>query len=139
MWQSRPRDLQLEDAQRRDAAWETGKQKVRGAERTLSEGARRWAVPYSSEFLSLVRSVWGLQGADNPRTPGHISPQPCRDPTEPRQQTSPPSLPHRQGWVGAVDAGRETEVRQPASALRLYSYLAATPMGRPDPRQHSHI
>ena len=28
----------------------------------------------------------------------------------------------------------ETEVSQPASALRLYSYLAATPVGRPDPQ-----
>lgn len=134
MWQSCPRDLQLEDAQRQDAAWETGKQKVRGAERTLSEDARGWAVPCSSEFLNPVRSMWGLQGAENQRTPGHHLSPTLQGPSEPHQQASPPSLPHRQGWVGAVDGGRETEVSQPASALRLYSYLAATPVGRPDPQ-----
>ena len=121
MWQSCPRDLQLEDAQRQDAAWETGKQKVRGAERTLSEDARGWAVPCSSEFLNPVRSMWGLQGAENQRTPGHHLSPTLQGPSEPHQQASPPSLPHRQGWVGAVDGGRETEVSQPASALQVES------------------
>lgn len=40
-----PERSQLEDTWKQDAAWETGKQKVRGAQRTPSEGARGWAAP----------------------------------------------------------------------------------------------
>ena len=76
-----------------------------------------------------------------------IPPPPCRDPTEPHQKHPPHPFPPRdragkEATSRGCDGGRGTEVPQPPSAFSLYSYLATTPVGRPNPQVdtiHIHI
>lgn len=125
VWAEPPQRSAARGCSEADAAWETGKQKVRGAERTLSEEMHVDGLCHAHlNSLSPVRSMWGALGSRQSRTPGHHFSPPCRGPTEHPQQASP-SLPYRQGWVGAVDGGRKQRVSHaicPQALLLLGCY-----------------